>query len=109
MTYINQMLYLKIAALQIFTNEGEVMEKQFMSQTFKVVFECPHCGNGEMNCIENQSRLIYSFGKPKAPPNQKPMAHRCSSCGFIMGLLFTYPYLLIQPLETEGFQTKGEA
>lgn len=83
------------------------MERQLMCQPFKVMFECPKCKVGEMNCLENQNRLVYSFGKP--PPTPRQMAHRCTNCGFVLGLNYTYPYVSMVPIEMEGFQTEGSA
>ena len=86
------------------------MEKQILVQAFKMSFVCPHCKAGEMFCMEMDKLLLVSIGKPPPPqPNQKPIAHRCGKCSFVMGLPLAYPHIRHEPIETEGFQTEGEA
>ena len=79
------------------------MERQLMAQMYKVIYDCPKCEEGEMNCMENTMRLIISFGKPPSAP--RPLAHQCNKCGWIMGLQTSYPHVRCEPLELEGIQT----
>lgn len=85
------------------------MEKNLKCQAYKVVFNCPECEVGEMMCLENANRTLYSFGP--AVPTKKQLAHRCSNCGNVLGLNATYPYLMMEAEDAtlKDFNTKGSA